>query len=224
MNTFLKQFTLSAFIIFSGSLLFAQSFDLSQLSTPIIFKGDSVTAYRDPAILFHNDVFYLYFTLVEIEPNGSIYSYTAQSRSKDLIEWSTPEKITVRDQSMNFSSPGNIIRYENDWIICVQTYPRLDYKVEQMPRYGDENSRIFIMKSKDLKKWSSPEVIMVKGNDIPVSKMGRMIDPYIIEDKDATGKYWCFYKQNGVSLSYSYDMKNWTFFGSTKSGDRKSVV
>lgn len=67
-------------------------------------------------------------------------------------------------------------------------------------------------------------MIKVKGNEVPIADMGRMIDPYIIEDKDAKGKYWCFYKQNGVSLSYSYDMENWTFFGSTKSGENVCVI
>jgi hypothetical protein len=80
------------------------------------------------------------------------------------------------------------------------------------------------MKSRDLKNWGKPQIIMVKGKEIAIAKMGRMIDPYIIEDKDAKGKYWCFYKQNGVSLSYSYDMENWTFFGSTQSGENVSVL
>jgi len=80
------------------------------------------------------------------------------------------------------------------------------------------------MKSKDLINWSTPKVIKVKGNETPIGKMGRMIDPYIIEDKDASGKYWCFYKQNGVSLSYSYDLENWTFYGSTRSGENVCVI
>lgn len=220
----LKRLTIAAFFIFSNQFLFAQPLDLSQLSSPIIFKGDSVTAYRDPAILHHNGTFYLYFTMVEIELNGYVYSYTAQSRSDDLIDWTAPEKITARNQSLNYSSPGNVIKYGDDWILCLQTYPRLDYTADQKPRYGDQNARIFTIKSKDLINWSKPEVIKVKGNEIPIEDMGRMIDPFIIEDKDAKGKYWCFYKQNGVSLSYSYDMKNWTFFGSTKSGENVCVI
>lgn len=210
--------------IMSFSSLCAQSFDVLKLSSPIILKGDSVTAYRDPAIIYHNDTFYLYFTLVKIESNGMIFSYTAQSRSKNLIEWTSPEKITPREQTLNYSSPGNIINHNNTWILCLQTYPRKDYAAEQMPRYGDNNARIFTMQSKDLVNWSDPEIIMVKGNDVPINKMGRMIDPFIIEDKDAPGKYWCFYKQNGVSLSYSYDLVNWTFFGSTKSGENVCVL
>jgi hypothetical protein len=212
------------FLVFHNLSTLGQSPDLSKLSSPILFKGDEHTAYRDPAILFHADTFYLYFTLVEIEESGYIYSYTAQSRSRDLLKWSRPEKITPRDQSLNFSSPGNLIRFRNEWILCLQTYPRKGYTMDQMPRYGDENSRIYTMRSKDLRSWSTPKVIAVKGEDTPVSKMGRMIDPYIIEDKDAKGKYWCFYKQNGVSLSYSDDLINWTFFGSTRSGENVCVI
>ncbi|MCG8307627.1 MAG: hypothetical protein MI975_09570 [Cytophagales bacterium] len=183
-----------------------------------------MTAFRDPAILFYDSTFYLYFTLVEIEPDGLIFSYTAQSRSKDLLNWTTPEKITPRDQFLNYSSPGNIIHYKDNWILCLQTYPRKNYTVEQMPGYGDQSSRIFTMKSTDLVDWDTPEILMVKGEDTPIEDMGRMIDPYIIEDKDARGKYWCFYKQNGVSLSYSYDFENWTFFGSTSSGENVCVI
>ena len=212
------------FLLLVTNNLSAQSFNLSSLNSPILFKGDSVTAYRDPAVLFHNNTFYLYFTLVEIEANGYIYSYTAQSRSKDLLHWTDPEKITSRDQLLNYSSPGNIIRYDGDWIICLQTYPRVNYTVDQMPQYGDQSSRIFTMKSKDLVNWSPAKIIRVKGNDVPVEDMGRMIDPYIIEDKDAPGKFWCFYKQNGVSLSYSYDMENWTYYGNTSSGENVCVI
>ena len=48
-------------------------------------------------------------------------------------------------------------------------------------------------------------------NDVQREDMGRMIDPYLIRDKDEPGKWWCFYKQNGVSYSWSHDLENWTF-------------
>ena len=54
----------------------AQTNMLNTLESPIIFKGDDTTAYRDPAVLYHNNVFYLFFTLVRTE-DGKIYSYTA---------------------------------------------------------------------------------------------------------------------------------------------------
>jgi hypothetical protein len=29
--------------------------------------------------------------------------------------------------------------------------------------------------------------------------MGRMIDAYLLADKDEPGKWWCLYKQNGLT-------------------------
>ena len=104
--------------------------DLDSLPSPIIFKGDDRTAYRDPAVYYHDKVFYLFFTLVEIEPNDSIFSYTAMSKSVDLKNWSPPKKITPRDQKLNYCSPGNIVKYEDEFILCLQTYPRPDYTLD----------------------------------------------------------------------------------------------
>jgi hypothetical protein len=161
---------------------------------------------------------------VEVEKDGKVFSYTASSTSRDLRKWSNPVKITPRDQKLDYCSPGNVIRYNDEWILCLQTYPRPDLYVSEPVRYGDASARIFIMRSKDLVNWTTPEILMVKGRDIPVEKMGRMIDPYIIEDKDEDGKYWCFYKQRGVSMSNSGDLINWTFSGYTESGENSCVL
>ena len=37
-------------------------------------------------------------------------------------------------------------------------------------------------------------------------------------------KWWCFYKQNGVSMSFTCDFKNWTYFGHTESGENACVL
>lgn len=202
----------------------AQNLHLDQLPSPQLFKGNETTAYRDPAVIFHEGWFHLFFTLVEIESDGKIFSYTATSMSDDLIHWTLPRKLTPRDQHLNYSSPGNIIRFKDEWILCLQTYPRPDYVVSQMPKSGDKNARLFIMRSNDLQYWSKPELLKVKGANVPVSEMGRMIDPYLLQDKDQPSKYWCFYKQNGVSSSYTYDFENWTYFGHTESGENVCVL
>ncbi len=202
----------------------AQNINLEKLKSPVLFRGNGVKAYRDPAVLYNNGIFYLFFTQTEIESDGLIYSYTAFSKSADLVHWTTPLKLTVKDQNLNFSSPGNIIRFRDEWLLCLQTYPRPDYTVEQVPKYGNQSARLFIMRSKDLVNWSQPELLKVKGSNVPVSEMGRMIDPYLLQDKDEQGKYWCFYKQNGVSMSFTYDFKNWTFFGRTESGENTCVL
>jgi predicted GH43/DUF377 family glycosyl hydrolase len=202
--------------------MYAQTM-LKKLESPVIFPGDSITAYRDPAILYHNKTFYLFFTLVEVEKDGKVFSYTATSGSRDLKRWSKPVKITPRDQSLDFCSPGNVLRFRDEWVLCLQTYPRPGLYINQV-KYGDATARIYTMRSRDLVSWSSPEIIRVKGNDVAVEDMGRMIDPYLVEDKDEKGKYWCFYKQRGVSMSYSHDLINWTFFGNTESGENTCVM
>ncbi|MFY0653178.1 MAG: hypothetical protein JXQ96_14145 [Cyclobacteriaceae bacterium] len=201
----------------------AQKNDLSLLRSPIIFKGNDSTAYRDPAILFHDNVFHLFFTLVRSE-NGLIYSYTAFSKSKDLINWSPVRIITPKDQNLNFCSPGNVIRFQDEWILCLQTYPRPGLRATDKTRYGTSDARVFIMRSKDLDTWSDPELLSVKGPNVKEADMGRMIDPYLLKDKDEKGKWWCFYKQNGVSMSYSHDLRNWTFYGHTESGENVCVL
>lgn len=201
-----------------------QSALLDNLQSPILFKGDSVTAYRDPAVLFEDGKFYLFFTLVEIEPDSMIYSYTVMSTSRDLKEWSPIQKLTPRNQSLNYCSPGNVIRYKDEWILCLQTYPRVGYHMSEMPRYGDSTARVFIMRSTDLEAWSEPELIKVKGPNVAREDMGRMIDPYLLQDIHNPEKYWCFYKQNGVSMSWSNDLVNWNFHSSAHAGENVCVL
>lgn len=222
MNKHFKHY-LILFFCSSYALAVGQTNLLIKLDSPIIFRGNDTTAYRDPAILFHENAYYLFFTLVKTE-EGKIYSYTAQSQSSDLKNWSTPKILTPKDQTLDYSSPGNVIKFKDEWILCLQSYPRPNHTVDQEVRYGSKDARLFIMKSKDLNNWGKPELIKVKGADIDVADMGRMIDPYLLEDKDEKGKIWCFYKQKGVSMSYSYDMKNWKYHGNTKSGENVSVL
>jgi hypothetical protein len=212
------------FTIMVSQVANAQENLLSALSSPILFKGDSKTAYRDPAVLYYQHRFYLFFTLSRTENNDKVYTYTAMSISADLKHWSPVKILTPKDQTLDFSSPGNVIRYKNQWIMCLQTYPRPGYLSNQMPKYGNQDSRLFLMRSHDLLHWSNPELIKVKGADISFKDMGRMIDPYLLEDKDEKGKWWCFYKQNGVSMSYSYDLQHWTYAGHTQAGENVCVL
>jgi hypothetical protein len=198
---------------------------LSQLDSPILFQGDDSLAFRDPAVLYHENTFYLFYTLTETEPDDSLFWYTAFSKSSDLKQWTAPRRITPRDQNLNFSSPGNVIRFGDEWILCLQTYPIPGYtRSSGELRYGTADSRIWIMRSRDLEHWSKPEILKVKGENVAREDMGRMIDPYLIEDKDEAGKWWCCYKQNGVSYSWSSDLEHWTFSGRTQSGENVCVL
>ena len=197
----------------------AERIILSELDSPIVLRGDSKTSYRDPAVIYHEGVFHLFFTLIQTEDDGNIYLYTAVSTSRDLRRWSDPRIITPKGQHLNYSSPGNVVRFGNEWLLCLQTYPRPGYKRNTKLLWANADARLFIMRSTDLQDWGEPELLRVKGPDVPEERMGRMIDPYLIEDKDQPGKWWCFYKQNGVSLSWSDDLKSWTYFGRADCGE-----
>ena len=191
---------------------------LEKIASPIIFRGDDKTAYRDPAVIYADGWFHLFFTLVETEADGEVYLYLAKSKSRDLVSWETPRKLTPRDQRLNYSSPGNMVRFQDRWLLCLQTYCR-----ENGEKYGNENSRVYVMETTDLENFSDPRLLRVKG-DCPVQDMGRMIDPYLLRDGKEPDKWWCFYKQNGVSMSYTYDMENWVFAGNAEAGENVCVV
>ncbi|MDB5085891.1 MAG: hypothetical protein JWN30_2777 [Bacilli bacterium] len=193
--------------------------NLKNIPSPVLLKGDSWTAFRDPTAIFHEGVFRLFYTLVETESNGKVYMYLAMSESHDLVKWTKPQKLTPKDQNLNYSSPGNLIRYNDRWLVCLQTYPRPNGE-----KHGNADCRIWLMESLDLMHWSEPELLQLKGEHVPMERMGRMIDPFLVEDADEPGKWWCFYKQNGVSSSFSYDLKNWTYFGNENAGENVCIL
>lgn len=193
--------------------------DLQKIPSPILFRGDATTAYRDPAVIYHDGVFRMFFTLVKTEADGKPCMYTAVSSSTDLVSWSPSRLLTPRDPGLNFSSPGNVIKFGDEWVLCLQTYPR-----PKGQKYGDDSSRLWIMRSRDLENWSDPELLMVKGPAVPREQMGRMIDPFLLRDKDDPGKWWCFYKQNGIRMSWSRDLRSWTDEGRIPAGENPCVL
>lgn len=192
---------------------------LDALSSPVIFPGNATSAYRDPAVVCHEGTFHLFFTMVRTGEDGQVFMFVAVSKSVDLVEWTPPRLLTPPDRNLNFSSPGNIIRFEGRWVLCLQTYPRPNGE-----KYADSSARIFTMSSPDLETWDAPSLLRVKGAGVSEAEMGRMIDPFLIEDKDEPGKWWCFYKQNGVSMSASHDLKTWTYVGRADAGENACVI
>ena len=193
--------------------------DLAAIPGPIIFRGDAVTAYRDPAVIYEGGWFRMFVTLEKIMPDKRAFSCIARSKSRDLIHWSEPIVFTPLDQHLNYASVGDVVRYGGEWVLCVQTYPRPNGE-----RYGNENSRVWTMRSRDLETWNAPELLRVKGPDVPEDRMGRMIDPFLLESKDEPGKWWCFFKQNGMSMSWSRDLRNWTYAGRIDAGENPCVI
>ncbi len=193
-------------------------FDFSRIKSPVVLAGDEKTAYRDPAAFYENGRFYLFCTKVDCCVGGP-YMTTVETVSEDLVHWSEPREITPRDRSKNFSSPGNVIRTaDGAYLLCLQTYCR-----ENGEKYGNERSRLWTMRSENLADWEEPVLLRVKG-DVPEEEMGRMIDPCLVEDVREKGKWWCLYKQRGMSLSYSYDLKNWIYHGRVDCGENVCAI
>ena len=187
------------------------------LQNRILFQGDDKTAYRDPAVFYHDGTFHLFFTLVEKE-NGTPYLYLAATQSRDLVHFSPIRKLTPKDRRLNYSSPGNVIEYNGEYVLCLQTYPR-----EHGEKYANERARLFTMHTKDFLSWTEPRLIPVKGN-IPEEEMGRMIDPFLLADPDDDQTVYCFYKQNGVSVSRTRNLRDWEFLGHANAGENACVL
>ncbi len=192
--------------------------NIYSLTSPILLRGDATHAFRDPTAVYHAGSFYLYYTYVLTEAD-SVYMYTAMSKSSDLLHWTPPRILTPKDRSLNFSSPGNIVSTADGWLMCLQTYPR-----QNGEKYANDGARIYSMFSRDLVHWNTPQLLRVKGENVPEEEMGRMIDPFLIRDKDDPSLWRCLYKQNGVSFSSSRDLQHWTYGGSTASGENVCVI
>ncbi|MDB6115677.1 MAG: hypothetical protein JWQ62_2622 [Lacunisphaera sp.] len=184
---------------------------LEAIRAPIILQGDAHTAYRDAMLFHHDGTFHLFYSYVREEEDHLIYWYVAVSTSRDLQHWSAPRILTPKDQNLNYSSPGNLVQVGNEWILSVQSYPIVDFRRGDKLRFTDDRARLFTMRSRDLQTWGPPELIQVKGPAVSGQDMGKMIDPFLLRDKDEPGKWWCFFKQAGkVRSATSRDLKTWT--------------
>jgi hypothetical protein len=185
---------------------------LTALRSPILLHGDSTTAFRDPILARVGSQFYLIYSYVRTEQDQKVYWYTALSTSRDLQHWSAPHIVTPRSQNLNYSSPGSLTRVGNEWILSLQTIPMNGVRLNDPPpiHWPEEPSRLWTMTTRDFKTWTAPELIRVKGPTVPQQDMGKMIDPFLLQDKDVPGKWWCFFKQGGdIHESWSMDRHNW---------------
>ena len=192
---------------------------LQALSSPLLLSGDETTAYRDPAAVYHKGWFHLFYTLVKTGSDGIPYSYVAWSKSKELTKWTEPKIITEKSRNLDYGSPGDIVRLGDQWILCLQTYPR-----PHGEKFGNADARIWTMRSTDLEHWEAPALLRVGGPETSERKMGRTIDPFLLKDKDRRGVWWCFYKKSGIELSRSTDLDTWTPVGSVSTGENPCVI
>ncbi len=191
--------------------------DFSAIRSPILFRGDASCAYRDPAVYYEKGVFYLFFTYVDNREGGP-YLTVAETTSRDLVHFTPLRELTPRDKRLNYSSPGNVLLHDGAYYLSLQTYPR-----DGGEKYGNARSRVYTMRSTDLLHWEEPVLMRVKG-DVPDWEMGRMIDPYLVRDIRDPARILCLYKQNGVSISETRDLRHFRFLGHTACGENVCVL
>lgn len=156
-------------------------------------------AVRDPATILHEGKWHCFHTAVE-QNQGNYSLFVDVVTSFDLVGWSNPRRLTA--SGLNFSSPGNILRRGDEWVLCVQSYP-----TKPGQAYGSDESRLWTMKSRDLEHWDAPVLLQPQGCQANWGRGRRQIDPYLVEHD---GKLWCFYKNDGqLGLLVSDEGQNW---------------
>ena len=155
---------------------------LSALESPLILRGDEHTAYRDPLILRNGDTFYLFYSYVREEEDHLIYWYVAFSKSKDLIDWTTPKTVTPKGQDLNFASPGDVFRFGDEWLMG-ETYRIVNFRRGDKLRFCDDRAWLWLFHSKDLENWGDRELLKVKGPDVGEAELGKMIDVFFFATK-----------------------------------------
>lgn len=174
--------------------------DFSAISSSQILPCTDRIGYRDPMAFFHECSCYCYYSYLELGDDGWTYFRLGLSISEDLVHWRGPYLLTEADRRFNYSSPGCIIRQGDEFVMCIQTYPTFGNAPDQV--CANQSSRIFLIRSRDLLHWSEPELMRVHGDDVPVEDMGRMIDPFIVQDIHDPGLYRVFYKQHPKGIAH----------------------
>ena len=146
---------------------------------PIVFQGNEKIAYRDPACYYDNGKYHLFFTVSEKE-NGYMFNRVAYSMTEDMEHFTEPVYITEKDNTKNFCSPGNVIKHDDEYLLCVTSYP-MPYPFAQKPS-ADDTARLFFIKTKNFLSFSAPERIYPKGENN--ENDGRMIDPFVFRYQD----------------------------------------
>lgn len=173
-------------------------FDLSAVKNPV-FDREPLWAARDPALAYDGGIwrcFHSAFGLVD----GRMRGHVDVCQSRDLARWEGFARLTT--SPLGFSSPGNILKMGEEWVMCVQSYP-----IHEGQLYGGNDSRLWLMRSRDLVRWGEPEMIKPDGCTARWAPSPRQIDPYLVEHD---GRMHCFYKANGaLGVLVSTDMSHW---------------
>ena len=172
--------------------------DLGHIRNPGIDLSPKESG-RDPALVFHDGRLLCFHTVAS--PSVDAYQLSVcVSQTSDFRKWET--QAVVSACPLNYSSPGNVLRVGDEWIMCIQSYP-----IDPGKRWGNEDSRLWLLRSHDLVSWTRPELIVPDGCAGSWSTSKRQIDPYLV----TRGKeYWCFYKTAGqLDVLVSEDLSTW---------------
>ncbi|HET6427124.1 MAG TPA: hypothetical protein VFJ30_01855, partial [Phycisphaerae bacterium] len=173
--------------------------DFDRITNPVLDRRPDVFV-RDPALVYDEGTFHCFYTAAEKRPGG-YQLFLDVSTSPDLVAWSAPRRLTTSE--LSFSSPGNAIRHEGKWVLCLQSYP-----IRPGEQYGSEDSRLWLMDSDDLIAWTAPRMIAPQGCQAKWANTPRQIDPYLVEHD---GRFWCLYKAKGcLGLLVSDDLADWS--------------
>ncbi len=102
----------------------AQFVHPDELFSSVLLKGNAVITYRGPMVFVSDGMIYLYYTLTGIAKDGQVGISAAMCKSPDFKKWPEVKKLTVTDQLLDYSGPGNIIRYGNQWGMYLKTWFR----------------------------------------------------------------------------------------------------
>ena len=160
-------------------------------------------AIRDPAVIFHENLYAIFYTRVDLRSENLSLSIQMRTTA-DFRTFSAERDVFTGPQ--HYSSPGNIFRHPKSgrWAICFQSYP-----FGPGQRWGDDRSRLFLSESDDLVTWDRPQVLVEQGAQLDYTDSPRQIDPYVVLDGP---RAWCFYKSQGqLNVLLSEDgLSTWT--------------
>ncbi|MBE6367606.1 MAG: hypothetical protein E7052_06835 [Lentisphaerae bacterium] len=172
----------------------ATTFDWQQLYNPIFSWRCST---RDPAAIWHNGEFYLYFTVQFNQhrwgaPEGYQCFVTV---TRDFRNFTNPRPVTPT----GYVSPGSVIRFNNKWYMSVTRYP--------WP------TAVCLVESDDLLNWSEPRIVMpTHHGEYWGNEAHGPIDGYLLEWKNRIWLLFTDFQKGTTSqhlgLAVSDDMQS----------------
>lgn len=174
---------------------------ISSLSSPALDRRPQ-QFLRDPALYFTGGELLCFHTTVEEPLPGRRSLFIELSKSRNFQHWDTRR---LSDSPLNFSSPGNLMEVNGEYVLCLQSYP-----IPEGQLWADEHCRLYLMRSRNLTDWSKPEEFVISRPVPQWSASSRKIDPYLVKHQ---GLYYCLYKTEGrFGILRSADLRSWEEF------------